>query len=116
MDDGMMDTGTKAHWDIGTMERSRVPGHLTTGQCGYEKMGQWYTGTIDHAAMDNGTMDNATMGQWGRGTMNNGTMDAGTVDSRTIGLWDNEHGTVGHWRIKYWVAGPINVCVHDLAK
>ena len=116
MDGGMMDTGKKAHWDIGTMERSRVPGHLTTGQCGYEKMGQWYTGTIDHAAMDNGTMDNAIMGQWGRGTMNNGTMDAGTVDSRTMRLWDNEHGTVDHWRITYWVAGPINVCVHDMAK
>ncbi len=116
MDDGMMDTGTEAHWDIGTMECSRVPGHLTTGQCGYGTMGQWDTGTIDHAAMDNGTMDNATLGQWGRGTMNNGTMDAGTVDSRTMRLWDNEHGTVDHWRITYWVAGPINVCVHDMAK
>ena len=71
MDDGMMDIGTETHWDIGTMERSRVPGHLTTGQSVYETMGQLYTGTIDHAAMDNGTMDHATMGQWGRGTMNN---------------------------------------------
>ena len=43
----------------------------------------------------------------GRGTMNNGTVDAGAVDSRTNGLWDNEHGTVGHWRIKYWGIGAM---------
>ena len=85
MDDGMMDTGTKAHWDIGTMERSRVPGHLTTGQCGYETMGQWDSGTIDHAAMDNGTMDNATMGPWNDERWDHGRWDNGFTDDWTVG-------------------------------
>jgi hypothetical protein len=99
-DNGTMDAGAKPQWDTGTMERPRVPGHGSTGQCGNETMGQWDNGTVDDAAMDNGTMDNATMRQWGRGTMVNGTMDACTMDTRTIGPWDIENGTVrppGQW-------------------